>query len=170
MKTKTLTRCALLSACALIIFIFEAQLPPIVPVPGVKLGLANIMTLAAFLTVGKRGAFAVFFVRVLLGSIFTGSMMSLAFSMCGGLLAYAAMLFMLTSVKSAAAAGVAGAIAHNIGQLAAAAIFTKTPQVFYYTPVLMISAVITGLFTGAAGAAVIRLIKKHGAGTEDEKK
>lgn len=169
MKTKTLTRCALLSACALIIFIFEAQLPPLVPVPGIKPGLANIMTLLAFFTVGKRGAFSVLIVRIILGSVFTGNAMSALFSLAGGILAYFAMLLMLRFFKSPIPASIAGACAHNAGQIAAAVLITKTPQVVYYLPILLVSAVVTGLFTGFVCRGILKIMSSRESGRERDR-
>ena len=154
-----------LSACALIIFILEAQLPPLLPIPGVKPGLANIMTLLAFFVVGRRGAFAVLIVRIIIGSIFTGNIMSMTFSLFGGLAAYGAMLLALKLIGNIIAASICGAAAHNAGQILAAVLFTKTPQIVYYLPILIISAVVTGLFTGAVCAAVIKIIKKRSEGS-----
>lgn len=152
----------MLSACALIIFILEAQLPPLLPIPGIKLGLANIATLIAFYIVGKRGALSVLLVRIILGSIFTGNMMSMAFSIVGGSAAYIAMLLSLKFIGNTIAASICGAVAHNIGQILTALILTKTPQILYYLPILIIAAIVTGLFTGVICTAVIKILKNYG--------
>lgn len=83
--TQRLTRLALLTAIALIIFIIEAQIPPLVAIPGVKMGLANIITLVTLYSFGRRDALMVLLVRIVLGSIFSGQMMTLLFSLSGGL-------------------------------------------------------------------------------------
>ena len=82
--TKRLTRMGLLTALALIIFSIEAQIPPPIPIPGVKLGLSNIITVYAMFCLGPRDTLLILLVRIFLGSIFTGQMMALAFSFCGG--------------------------------------------------------------------------------------
>ena len=87
MKIKTMTRMALLSAIALTIFWVEAQIPMPISVPGVKLGLANVVTVYAVFSLGAWEAGGILLVRVLLGSLFTGQMMSLLYSAVGGVLA-----------------------------------------------------------------------------------
>lgn len=84
MKIKTMTRMALLSAIALTIFWVEAQIPMPISVPGVKLGLANVVTVYAVFSLGAWEAGGILLVRVLLGSLFTGQMMSLLYSAVGG--------------------------------------------------------------------------------------
>lgn len=86
MKVKTMTRMALLSAIALTIFWVEAQIPMPIPVPGVKLGLANVVTVYAVFSLGAWEAGGILLVRVLLGSLFSGQMMSLLYSAVGGVL------------------------------------------------------------------------------------
>ena len=83
-KTKKLALLAALTAVALTIFVAEAQIPPVVPVPGVKLGLANIVTLVTMALLGRREAGAVLVVRLILGSAFAGGFSGLMFSAAGG--------------------------------------------------------------------------------------
>ena len=148
----------MLTACALIIFILEAQLPPLFPIPGIKLGLANTVTLFAICTLGRKEAFAVLMLRIVLGSIFTGNLMSLAFSVCGGIAAYIVMAAALKLRIKIPLASILGAAAHNIGQLAAAAVITHTASVFYYLPPLLASAAATGLFTGIIAMLAVKRI------------
>ena len=152
MSTKRLALTAMLTAVALVIFVIEAQIPPVAPIPGIKLGLANAVTLFTMLTLGKREALFVTTLRIVLGSVFTGSMMSLTYSAAGG-----AVCFILMAVvspffreNSIWIISMIGAMGHNIGQIAAAVIITGTKQIIWYLPILMISAVITGIFTGLA--------------------
>ena len=101
MKLKKLTFCAVLTAAALVTFVLESQIPPLTAIPGVKLGLANVFTLFALETLGAGWALALLLVRVLLGSIVTGQMTALIYSLSGGLAAFAGML--LLKSRSAAA-------------------------------------------------------------------
>ena len=156
MKTKRITLIAVMAAAALIIFIIEAQLPLPFPIPGIKLGLANVITLTSIVWLGKKDALAVLLLRIVLGSIFTGNMITLVYSAVGGLIAYAAMLAAVAILKNIVAASVVGAMGHNIGQIAAAAVISHTVQILYYLPILIISGVLTGLFTGIVAAAVLR--------------
>ena len=152
MKTKKLMTLALLSTIALIIFIVELQIPPIVPIPGVKIGLANIVTLFALGLFSPYEAFLILIVRIILGSIFSGQVMSLTYSLAGGMFCFITMsiLFKFKKIMPVWVISVFGAIAHNIGQITAAIIITSTYQVIYYLPVLIISAIVSGTFTGIA--------------------
>lgn len=161
-KTRKLTLMALLTAIALTIFVVENQIPAPVPIPGVKLGLANIITLIAMKLLGKKEAGAVLLVRVLMGSMFAGSPSTLLFSAAGGALAYAVMCLLADRFGEnqlwivSALAGVA----HNAGQLAACVLVVKTPGVFAYAPILAASGVITGVFTGLAAQSLLKALKK----------
>ena len=159
---KRLTRMSLLTALALIIFTVEAQIPPLVPIPGVKLGLANIITVYAMFCLGPRDTLMILLCRVFLGSVFSGQMMTLAYSLSGGLLCYAVMLGMrkLVTEKQIWVCSVVGAIAHNIGQIIAAIAIAKTVQLIVYLPVLLISGILAGLVTGLAAQYTIQRLRK----------
>lgn len=163
---RRLTAVSMLTAAALLIYLIEAQFPPPVAIPGVKLGLANIITLVALYRLGGRDALAVLLLRVCLGSIFTGQAVSFLYSLAGGLLCYAMMLALkrLLTLKQLWAVSALGAVAHNLGQIAMAALLAGTGAVLWYLPVLMISGVIAGLFTGlAAQYALTRLAAAEAA-------
>lgn len=162
MSVRKLTRGALLSAIALTIFMVEAQIPPVVPIPGVKLGLANIVTVYAVFALGGWEAAAILTVRVILGAVFSGQLMALMYSAAGGALALLLTILLkkVLTEKQIWAAGVFGAIAHNIGQIAVAIAITRTPGLLAYLPVLMVSGIIAGLFTGCAAQAVVNRIRK----------
>lgn len=149
-NVRRLTRNAMLTTIALTIFIVEAQIPIPVPLPGVKLGLANIVTLYAVFMYGAGDAFSILLCRIVLGSIFGGQMMSFLYSLCGGMLCYFVTLLLhkIMSQKQIWICGVLGAVAHNIGQITAAIIVTGTVSVLSYLPLLMISGIVSGAFTG----------------------
>ena len=94
MKARKLTELALLTAVALVIFVVELQIPNPFPIPGVKLGLANIITVFAVYHYRAREVFLIVFVRIFLGSIFSGNMLVLLYSMAGGLLCLVGMLLL----------------------------------------------------------------------------
>ena len=94
-KTKKLALMAVLTAIALTIFMLEAQLPAPVPIPGVKLGLANIVTLTAMLILGRREAGAILAARIIMGAVFAGNPSAMLYSAAGGVLAYAAMCLLV---------------------------------------------------------------------------
>lgn len=150
MNTKRLLRMALLTSVALIIFSVEAQLPPVIPVPGVKLGLANIITIYAIFYFGASDALVILLCRIFLGSIFGGQLMTLLYSLGGGMLCFITvfLLHRLLTMKEVWISSAAGAISHNLGQLLVAAALMKTAAVFWYLPVLLISGILSGTFTG----------------------
>ena len=157
MATKRLTRMAVLTAVALTIFIVELQLPNLTPIPGVKLGLANIITVYAMFVLGPGDTLGILLARILLGSMFSGQMMSLFYSLAGGLLCYVVMLLMrrLFTPGQIWICSVLGAVAHNVGQITVAILITRTPALIYYLPVLMVSGVIAGIFTGLCAQLVV---------------
>ena len=152
MKTKKLVFLALLTAVSLCVWVIEAQIPAPLPVPGVKLGLANVVTLTAMSLLGRREAGVVLLLRVVLGSLFAGSFSAILFSLAGGVLAWAAMALTIAlfSEKQLWVVSVFGALAHNLGQLLAALAVTKTPGILWYAPALLAAGVVTGVFTGLA--------------------
>ena len=163
MKTKKLTLLAMYTTIALTIFVAESAIPSLLPIPGVKLGLANIVTLWVLLSGNYKDALLVLFVRILLGSIFTGQMVSFAYSLTGGLfcLFIMTLLYKLLGDKQLVTISIAGAIFHNIGQLLIAFVILQSPGVFAYLPVLMISGIVTGAFTGMCTKLAYQRIKHH---------
>ena len=157
MQAKRLTRMAMLTTIALTIFMVELQIPSLAPIPGVKLGLANIVTVYGIFLLGPADTACILFARILLGSMFSGRVTALLYSLAGGLLCYFMMLLLrhFVSLQQIWICSIAGAVAHNIGQIVAAILVTGTPQLIYYLPVLMITGVIAGLFTGLCAQFVM---------------
>ena len=158
MSAKRITVIAVLTAVALTIFIIEAQIPPLAPIPGIKLGLANVVTLFALFTLGKRDAFFILILRVILGSIFAGSVVSCMYSLAGGIVCFILMSVFSLFLKDNMiwCVSIIGAIGHNIGQILAAVIITRTIQVVWYLPILLISATVTGAFTGLMTQQILK--------------
>ena len=149
MNIKRLTTDALLTALALIIFIIELQIPPIVPIPGIKIGLSNIITLTAIYLLGKKDAGIILFLRIALGALFSGNVSSFIFSLCGGVFCFVSMIIFLKIFKEKIViTSIFGAIFHNTGQIIAAVFVMKSFAVLWYLPYLLIAAIITGTFTG----------------------
>ncbi len=157
MKAKKLTCMALLTAIALTIFMIEAQLPALVPIPGIKLGLSNIVTVFAVFLFGGKEALAILFVRIFLGAVFSGQFSTIFYSAAGGSLAWLATagLKQILTQKQIWVAGCLGAIAHSIGQMLAAVAITATPGLVIYLPVMILCSVITGLFTGLCAQVLL---------------
>ena len=156
------TRLALLTAIALTIFMVEAQIPALTTIPGVKLGLANIVTVYTVFALGLGDALLVLSARVFLGAVFSGQMMTLIYSAAGGLLSWCALCVLrklLTGEQIWLASPVA-AVFHNLGQLLAAAAVLRSWSVMAYLPYLIIAAVLAGLFTGIAAQALVKRLNK----------
>lgn len=150
MKTKKLTVMAILTAVALTIFVLEAQIPPIVPLPGVKLGLSNIITVFAVFAMGPGEAAAILACRIFLGAVFAGNFSSIFYSAAGGLCAILVTIGLrrILTTTQLWVAGALGAVAHSIGQMAMAVLLTGTTAILIYLPVMVGISIMTGLFTG----------------------
>ena len=150
MKTRKLTLLALLTAIALTIFMVEAQIPALVPIPGIKLGLANIVTVFAVFALGPRDAALVLAARIFLGAVFAGNFSTIFYSAAGGTLAIAVTIGLrkILTKKQLWVAGALGAVAHSIGQMAMAVLLTGTPGLIVYLPVMIAVSIVTGTFTG----------------------
>lgn len=150
MKLKKLTLLAMFTTIALIIFTIESAIPPIIPIPGIKLGLSNIITLVLLRNYSAKDTLLVVFMRILLSTFFFGQALSLLYSLAGGLLCFIVMygINQLLRGHFVFLTGAAGGLFHNLGQLIAAWFITKTDGVLVYLPFLVISGILTGLFTG----------------------
>ena len=149
-KTRKLTLLSLLCAIALTIFMVESQIPPLTPVPGIKMGLANIVTVFAVFAIGPKEAAAVLFVRIFLGAVFAGNFSTIFYSGAGGLCAILVTIVSrkFLTKKQLWVAGILGAIAHSIGQMGMAIAITGTPGLAVYLPVMICVSILTGAFTG----------------------
>lgn len=152
--------CAAMSAAAVALSAAESLVPVPVPAPGVRLGLANVVTL--ILLAGDRNpayALSVTVVRCFLAALMFGAFSSLIYSLAGGVVSCMIMwlLTRLDAAFSLVGTSVAGALAHNMTQLAAAAALAGDPAVFGYLPVLLIAGVLTGCATGFAAQRVMNI-------------
>ena len=157
MKIRKLTLLAMLSAIALTIFMVEAQIPPVVPLPGVKLGLANIVTVFAVFALGAKEGCAVLFVRIFLGAVFAGNFSTILYSGAGGTLAIAVTIALkrILTLKQLWVAGCVGAMAHSVGQMAVAMVMMGTPTIAVYLPVMLAIGIVTGFFTGLSAQFLV---------------
>ncbi len=162
MDIKKMTVLAMFSVIALTIFTAESMIGTIVPIPGIKLGLANIVTLLVLYLYGPKEALFVLIVRIILGSIFGGQMISFFYSLSGGILCWLVMSVInaLLRKKFLVLTSMCGAAAHNIGQIATAIVITQSMSVIAYLPILMVSAMITGCFTGLAAQVSAKRLQK----------
>lgn len=169
MTSRKLALMSMLLALALIIFTVEAQLPPLAPIPGIKLGLANIITLVSLYLLGRRDSFIILVSRIGLGSIFAGNFSGFLYSIAGGLVCFLCMCAAMTVIKEKRVwlISIFGALGHNFGQIFAACLILKTPQILWYLPALIISAIITGAFTGTVAQLTLRRLKKTKQGDKN---
>lgn len=161
MSTKRMTRLALFTTIALIIFTVESSLPALAPIPGIKLGLANIITLVVLRYLSAKDALIVLIMRILLASFFFGQALSLLYSLVGGICCLFIMHLInrLLSGQYIYLTSIAGAIAHNLGQISVAFLITQVDGVIIYLPFLLISGILTGLFTGLCAHFLDKYIK-----------
>ena len=152
MPVKKTTVLALFTTLSLAIYAIESAIPPLVPIPGFKLGLANIITLILLRNASAKDAFLVLIARILLSTLLFGQALSLLLMTLAAKLLQKK-LFVLT--------GALGGLAHNTGQLAMALIVTSTPGVAAYLPFLVLSGILTGLFTGLCGEFTDRYLLRR---------
>ncbi len=159
--TKQLTTCAVLISLALALSYTERLIPlqMFIPLPGIKLGLANIVTLIALYLLGTKSACVILVLRCILGSMFGGGVTGLMFSLTGGVLAVAVMAAARKlPFLSIYGVSVLGAAAHHVGQIGIAIILMRSVYVGAYLPYLLAAGLFTGMATGAAGARVLKVL------------
>lgn len=152
---------SLFTAIALVLSLVDSALPPLLPVPGVRLGLANVITLILLIAARPRDAFLVLILRIILASIFAGQGMSFLYSLAGGLLCFL-VIFLLSRLLHRSFVillSMCGALAHNAGQLLVALWITQTPSILAYAPILILCAILTGAFTGLCAMLCLRHLK-----------
>jgi heptaprenyl diphosphate synthase len=155
--TRRVTNLALLVSVGLVLSIIESMFPPLLPIPGAKLGLANIATVVALYLFDPGMALEVTVLRALIGGLLRGSVIGLFLSFSGGVVSCLVMiaLYMLfDDAFSIVGVSVAGAVTHNVVQLLAAYLLVRHAALFYYMPYLILIAVPTGLFVGFASRRV----------------
>lgn len=163
--TVRVCRCALLAALALALTALESLIPVPMPVPGMKLGIANIVTVVAAFWLGPADAVVVLLVRIVLAAMLTGQLATLPFSLVGGALALAVTLALarFSSLDRVRLTAMAAAVAHNVGQIAVAVALTATPAIAFYLPVLLVAGLAAGFLTGTVADAVFKRVPRPNA-------
>ena len=160
MKTKKLTVLALSVALAMILSFIESQIPSFVPIPGVKIGLANIVVVFALYKLGWKEAAGISLLRVFLVSVLFGHVASFFYSIAGALLSFCGMaLLKRTGLFSHIAVSVAGGVLHNVGQILMACILLETNIITYYLPVLILSGTLAGIVIGLLASVMVSRIR-----------
>lgn len=136
-------------ALALICSYIESLIPFYFGIPGVKLGLANIVTLLTLYYMGAKSAFAICALRILLAGLLFGNLFSILYSLAGGLLSFFCMaLLKRTGKLKMVSISVVGGVTHNLGQVMVAAVVVENRNLFYYYPALLLAGIVTGAFIG----------------------
>lgn len=161
METRKIARMGLLTALALILSYVESLIPAFVAVPGVKMGLANIVVVFALYTLGPGEAAIVSIIRVLLSSLLFGSILSLSYSAAGAVISLLSMIILMkTKIFGVTSVSVTGGVFHNLGQILVACLVLETDVLLYYLPVLILCGTITGAVIGIASSIVIKRLQK----------
>lgn len=160
MKSKKVAQYALLIALAMVLSWLESLVPISAVVPGMKLGLTNLVVLFALYRMSAADAAMISFVRVLLVSFTFGNAYAFAYSLAGAVLSLLIMWGLKCSGRfSPVGVSVAGGVGHNLGQILVAALVLETGKIFYYLPVLMASGIAAGVCIGVLGGILVQRLK-----------
>ena len=161
MKNRQIAYLGMLIALAFIFSYIETLIPFNFGVPGIKLGLANIVVIVGLYVLGEKEAFLLSIVRIVLVGITFGNLSTMMYSLGGGLLSFFVMVIgKKTGTLSMKGVSILGGVFHNVGQIIVAMIVLETEQLIYYLPVLMVAGIITGFFVGLMGTMITERIGK----------
>lgn len=164
MKKSKATRVAytgMLVALAFVLSYVEALIPISLGVPGVKMGLANLVVMVALYTLGAGQAFVLSMVRIVLVGFTFGSMASMMYSLAGGLLSFVVMaISKRLDLFSQKGVSILGGVFHNIGQILMAMAVVENGKLIYYLPVLLISGVLAGIAIGIVASMITKRVQK----------
>jgi heptaprenyl diphosphate synthase len=165
MKTKQIAQYGMLIAVAMLLSYVEAQLPAFFAVPGMKLGLTNIVVLYALYCIGDKSALVINFIRIFLVSMLFGNAVSIAYSIAGGLLSGLVMIALKKTGKfGMVTVSIAGGVAHNIGQILVAMYLMRVTAVAWYLLVLWFAGLASGLLIGILGGELCKRLGKISLG------
>ncbi|TCW41898.1 heptaprenyl diphosphate synthase [Thermohydrogenium kirishiense] len=162
LSAKKIVYISMLVSQALVLNIIESFIPVPIPVPGIKIGLANIVTLVTILMFGFKESLIVVVLRTLLAQLLVGNITAFLFSVSGGILSACIMYIVYKRYSryfSLVGVSVFGSVAHNVGQLFVAAIVINNFLIFSYLPVLVMAGIIMGIFTGLVANFFRKYIK-----------
>lgn len=159
-KGKNVALFGMMVALAFTFSYLESLIPFNFGIPGVKLGLANLVVVVALYTMKPGEAFFIAVVRIFLAGLTFGNVYSLAYSLCGGILSFAVMALVRKTKLSIIGVSMLGGICHNIGQIVVAAIVMETARIAYYLPVLLAAGLATGLLLGIVSKLIVDRVDK----------
>ena len=158
-NTKHLVTLSVSVAVAMLLSFVESQIPAFFPIPGIKLGLANVATMFVLYKLGPKEAIAVSATRVCLSSILFGSISAFFYAIAGALLSLAVMILLrLARVFSKTVVSIAGGVSHNIAQIGISMLILQTDVVILYLPALIISGIVTGALIGIIAALLVNKV------------
>ena len=161
MKAKRVTFLGLSIALAMILSFVEHQIPALVAIPGIKVGLPNIVMVFLLYRVGWRETVIVSIIRIILVSMLFGNVQTMTFSIMGAVFSLVGMILLKkTNLFSCITVSVVGGILHNVGQIVAACFWTQTAQMVYYLPVLLISGTVAGVLIGILSGMMVKRMQR----------
>ena len=160
MNVKKMTLLSISVALAMVFSFIESQIPPLVSIPGVKIGLSNIVTVFLLYKLGAKEAAAVSLIRVLLSALLFGSSVSLIYSLSGAAVSFLSMIGVRKTQKfSTVGVSVVGGVMHNVAQIIAACFVMDTAAISLYLPPLIISGILAGIAVGIAAGVLCNRLK-----------
>ena len=160
LSSSVIARVALMSSLALIFSYIEAIIPYSPAVPGIKLGLANIVTVIALYKFGRRDALAVSVIRIVIAGLLFNGLFGMLYSLAGAILSLLGMIWLKkTDLFSVVGVSMAAGVLHNLGQLLVASALIEDLRIFFYFPVLLFSGIAAGILVGIASAYILKVLK-----------
>lgn len=161
MKTKKVAFLGLSIALAMILSFVESQIPALVAIPGIKVGLPNLVMVFLLYRVGWRETVTVSIIRIILVSMLFGNVQTITFSLAGAVLSLLGMILLKKlGLFSCITVSIVGGILHNVGQIIAACFWTQTAEIAYYLPVLLVSGTIAGTAIGLVSGLLVKRLEK----------
>ena len=161
MKTKKVAFLGIFIALAMILSYLESHIPALVAVPGVKVGLPNIVMVLLLYKISSKETVIVSIIRIFLVSLLFGNLQTMTFSIAGAVLSLAGMILLKkTNWFSCITVSIVGGILHNVGQIIAACFWTNTAEIAYYLPVLLVSGILAGAVIGIIAGILVKRLEK----------
>ncbi len=160
-KTENIAYLGIFTALCIVISYIERLIPPPIPIPGIKLGLSNVVVLIVMYNYGSKPSFFISVVRILTVALLFSGISGLIYSLSGGLLSFFTMVFLKRmKIFSVCGVSIAGGVFHNLGQILAACLIMENIYLLYFFPALIISGMIMGFITGAAAHVTLNHLKR----------
>ncbi len=161
MRSKKVAFLGLCITLAMILSFVESQIPALVAIPGIKVGLPNLVIVFLLYRSGWKETVIVSLIRILLISILFGNLQTMTFSLAGAILSLMIMILLKKSNWfSCITVSIVGGIFHNVGQIIAACLWTQTAEIAFYLPVLLISGTVAGALIGLIGGMLVKRLEK----------